>query len=252
MGEGLLGLFDSEGARVLISHLDKRRKLYLGVFAIGFVAGYPIAEMVIEWLLNSDGYIPTGVEVIILQPLEVILLQLRIAAQIAFGLTVATIILDLAWTGSRSFPGAASRLSSSSEGTRVLSTMLMVAALGAMGLAYAHNVLIPFLLEYLAEDSAESGLQSTWQLQSWVGFITGLYFSSILGFQVPILAVLLIRSGLIERSSIVENRGSIWFAALFLGALISPPDPISLFLVGGPMLVLLEVALMYEGFTDRG
>jgi len=252
MGEGLLGLFDSEGTRVLISHLDKRRKLYLGVFAIGFVAGYPIAEMIIEWLLNSDGYIPVGVEVIILQPLEVILLQLRIAAQIAFGLTVATIILDLAWTGSRSFPGAASRLSSSSEGTRVLSAMLMVAALGAMGLAYAHNVLIPFLLEYLAEDSAESGLQSTWQLQSWVGFITGLYFSSILGFQVPILAVLLIRSGLIERSSIVENRGAIWFAALFLGALISPPDPISLFLVGGPMLVLLEVALLYEGFTDRG
>ena len=252
MGEGLLGLFDSEGARVLISHLDKRRKLYLGVFAIGFVAGYPIAEMIIEWLLNSDGYIPVGVEVIILQPLEVILLQLRIAAQIAFGLTVATIILDLAWTGSRSFPGAASRLSSSSEGTRVLSAMLMVAALGAMGLAYAHNVLIPFLLEYLAEDSAESGLQSTWQLQSWVGFITGLYFSSILGFQVPILAVLLIRSGLIERRSIAENRGAIWFAALFLGALISPPDPISLFLVGGPMLVLLEVALLYEGFTDRG
>ena len=252
MGEGLLGLFDSEGTRVLISHLDKRRKLYLGAFAIGFVAGYPIAEMIIEWLLNSDGYIPVGVEVIILQPLEVILLQLRIAAQIAFGLTVATIILDLAWTGSRSFPGAASRLSSTSEGTRVLSAMLMIAALGAMGLAYAHNVLIPFLLEYLAEDSAESGLQSTWQLQSWVGFITGLYFSSILGFQVPILAVLLIRSGLIERGSIVENRGAIWFAALFLGALISPPDPISLFLVGGPMLVLLEVALLYEGFTDRG
>ena len=252
MGEGLLGLFDSEGARVLISHLDKRRKFYLGVFAIGFVAGYPIAEMIIEWLLNSDGYIPVGVEVIILQPLEVVLLQLRIAAQIAFGLTMATIILDLAWTGGRSFPGAASRLSRSSEGTRVLSAMLMVAALGAMGLAYAHNVLIPFLLEYLAEDSAESGLQSTWQLQSWVGFITGLYFSSILGFQVPILAVLLIRSGLIERGSIVENRGAIWFAALFLGALISPPDPISLFLVGGPMLVLLEVALLYEGFTDRG
>jgi len=251
MGEGLLGLFDSEGTRVLISHLDKRRKLYLGVFTMGFVAGYPIAEMIIEWLLNSDGYVPMGVDIIILQPLEVILLQLRIAAQIAFGLAVATIILDLAWTGGRSFPGAASRMSRSSEGTRVLSVMLMVAALGMMGMAYAHNVLIPFLLEYLAEDSAESGLQSTWQLQSWVGFITGLYFSSALGFQVPILAVLLIRSGIVERKSIVENRGAIWFAALFLGAIISPPDPISLFLVGGPMLVLLEVALLYEGLTDR-
>ena len=251
MGEGLLGLFDSEGARSLISYLDKRRKLYLGVFAIGFVSGYPMAELIIEWLLDSDGYIPVGVEVIILQPLEVILLQLRIAAQIAFGLTIATIILDLSWTGSELFPEAASRFSRSSGSTRVVSAILAVTALGVMGLAYAHNVLVPFLLEYLAEDSAESGLQSTWQLQSWVGFVTGLYFSSVLGFQVPILAVLLIRSGLIERSTIVENRGAIWFGALFLGALISPPDPISLFLVGGPMLFLLEVALMYEGFTDR-
>ena len=252
MGEGLLGLFDSEGARSLISYLDKRRKLYLGIFAIGFVSGYPMAELIIEWLLDSDGYIPVGVEVIILQPLEVILLQLRIAAQIAFGLTIATIILDLSWTGSALIPEAASRFSRSSGSTRVVSAILAVTALGVMGLAYAHNVLVPFLLEYLAEDSAESGLQSTWQLQSWVGFVTGLYFSSVLGFQVPILAVLLIRSGLIERSTIVENRGAIWFGALFLGALISPPDPISLFLVGGPMLVLLEVALIYEGFTNRG
>ena len=244
-------MFDSSEVRSLISHLDKRRKLYLGVFAIGFVSGYPIAEMIIEWLLDSDGYIPVGVEVIILQPLEVILLQLRIAVQIAFGLTIAAIILDLSWTGSGTLPGAAARLSRSSGTTRVVSAMLTVAALGAMGLVYAHNVLIPFLLQYLAEDSAASGLQSTWQLQSWVGFITGLYFSSVLGFQVPILAVLLLRSGLIERRTIVENRGAIWFAALFLGALISPPDPISLFLVGGPMLVLLEVALLYEGFRNR-
>jgi sec-independent protein translocase protein TatC len=251
MGEGLLGLFDSGEVRRLISHLDKRRKLYLGVFAIGFVSGYPIAEMIIEWLLDSEGFIPVGVEVIILQPLEVILLQLRIAVQIAFGLTIAAIILDLSWSGGGSFPGAAARQSPGSGTTRVVSAMLTVAALGAMGLVYAHNVLIPFLLQYLAEDSAASGLQSTWQLQSWVGFITGLYFSSILGFQVPILAVLLLRSGLIERRTIVENRGAIWFAALFLGALISPPDPISLFLVGGPMLVLLEVALLYEGLGNR-
>ena len=152
MGEGLLGLFDSEGARSLISYLDRRRKLYLGVFAIGFVSGYPMAELIIEWLLDSDGYIPVGVEVIILQPLEVILLQLRIAAQIAFGLTIATIILDLSWTGSELFPEAASRFSRSSGSTRVVSAILAVTALGVMGLAYAHNVLVPFLLEYLAEN----------------------------------------------------------------------------------------------------
>jgi len=243
--------FDSSGFRHLVSHLDKRRKLYLGVFTIGFVAGYPIGGEVIEWLLESDGYIPEGVEVIILQPLEAILLQLRIATQIAFGLMIATIMLDLSWAGRKAFPEAAAEFSRGSGLARVISTLLTISVLGMMGLAYSHNVLIPFLLEYLAEDSSASGLQSTWQLQSWVGFVTGLYFSSVLGFQVPVAVVVLLRTDLIDKSSIVENRGAIWFIALFLGALISPPDPISLFLVGGPILILLEIALLYEGFAGR-
>ena len=246
MGEGFLGAFDSPIFQWITAHLDRRRKLYLGVFTLGFVVGYPIGGEVIQWLLESEGYVPDGVEVIILQPLEVILLQLRIAAQIAFGMTVATIVLDLAWL-SRSAPSDSTKRRSAGVGTsRVIVALAIMLVLGGLGLAYAHNVLIPFLLEYLADDSEASGLLNTWQLQSWVGFVTGLYFSSIIGFQVPIVTIMLLRSGAISRSSIVENRGLIWFAALFLGALISPPDPISLFLVGGPMLVLLEVALLYD------
>ena len=88
--------------------------------------------------------------------------------------------------------------------------------------------------------------QSTWQLQKWVGFVTGLYFSSFLSFQMPVVVTFLLRAELVDRSAITENRSIIWFLALFLGALISPPDPISLFLVGGPMLVLLELALLMD------
>ena len=58
------------------------------------------------------------------------------------------------------------------------------------------------------------------------------------------------RTEMVDRGFIVHNRGLIWFSALFIGALISPPDPVSLFLVGGPMLVLLELALLYEKLTS--
>ena len=243
-----MGAFDSPTFQRIISYIDKRRKLYLGVFTLGFVAGYPIGGEVIEWLLESEGYVPEGVEVIILQPLEVILLQLRIAVQIAFGSIVVTAVLNLSWLSRSAIPDSTKRVSRDSGASRAMGALAIMLALGGLGLAYAHNVLIPFLLEYLAEDSGKSGLVNTWQLQSWVGFVTGLYFSSIIGFQVPVVTILLLRSGAISRNSIVENRGLIWFSALFLGALISPPDPISLFLVGGPMLVLLEVALMFDSW----
>ena len=251
MGEGFLGVLDSGASRRIIAHLEARRRLYFAVFSVGFIAGFPAAGEIIQWLLDSRGFVPDGVEVIILHPMEVILLQLRIAAQIAFSLTIFSMIADLAWTGRKAVPDS---LVSAAKGMGAFRSILVMGAivtLGVLGIAYAHAILIPFLLEYLAEDSAASGLQSTWQLQSWVGFVTGLYFSSVVGFQVPVMVVVLLRTEMIGREFIVENRGAIWFSALFIGALISPPDPVSLFLVGGPMLVLLEVALLYERLTSR-
>ena len=205
MDEGLLGAFDSPTFQRIISYIDKRRKLYLGVFTLGFVAGYPIGGEVIEWLLESEGYVPEGVEVIILQPLEVILLQLRIAVQIAFGSIVVTAVLNLSWLSRSAIPDSTKRVSRDSGASRAMGALAIMLALGGLGLAYAHNVLIPFLLEYLAEDSGKSGLVNTWQLQSWVGFVTGLYFSSIIGFQVPVVTILLLRSGAISRNSIVRT-----------------------------------------------
>ena len=246
MDDGVSRLLNSDQGRLILSHLTIRRWLYLTSFVIGMVLGFPLGGEVIEWLLESDGYVPDGVQVIILQPMEVILLQLRIAVQVSIGLTFTVVMMDMALVGLRSSSGAVKEAVSMVSASRGFFTFLMVVLLGLLGVAYAHFILIPFLLEYLAEDAIGSGLQSTWQLQKWVGFVTGLYFSSFLSFQMPVVVTFLLRAELVDRSVITENRSIIWFLALFLGALISPPDPISLFLVGGPMLVLLELALLMD------
>ena len=52
--------------RGLIEHM-KRRLLLLGLtFLVGFVAGYPAATEIIQWLMENDGYLPDGVQIIIL------------------------------------------------------------------------------------------------------------------------------------------------------------------------------------------
>ncbi|MGY8702924.1 MAG: twin-arginine translocase subunit TatC, partial [Candidatus Poseidoniales archaeon] len=68
----------------------------------------------------------------------------------------------------------------------------------------------------------------------------------IVGFQIPLLTILLLRSGVIDRAVIFENRRALWFISLLFGAIVSPPDPLSLFLVGGPMLILLELSLIFD------
>jgi sec-independent protein translocase protein TatC len=232
----------------LIKYLKGRITLLIGVFIFGLALGYPLSGDAISWLLQANGYLPEGVELIIIQPMEVILLRLRIATQIGIALVFTMTIVDLSWNGSKII--SKSNKNKIKNNTSRLTSIFLVSlssiGLGVIGAIYAHNILIPMLLDFLANDASNVGLTNTWQLQSWLGFVIGLFFGSVMSFQTPLVTLLLLRTKIISRSSLIENRGIIWFLALLLGAVLSPPDPISMFLVGGPIVLLLEVALLID------
>ena len=232
----------------LIRYLKGRITLLIGVFIFGLALGYPLSGDVISWLLQANGYLPEEVELIIIHPMEVILLRLRIATQIGIALIFTMIIVDLSWNGSKII--SKSNKNKIKNNTSKLTSLFLVSlssiGLGTIGAIYAHNILIPMLLEFLANDASSVGLTNTWQLQSWLGFVIGLFFGSVMSFQTPLVTLLLLRARIISRANLIENRGIIWFLALLVGAVLSPPDPISMFLVGGPIVLLLEVALLID------
>lgn len=234
--------------REFIQHLQDRSYGFTIIFIVGFLIGYPISEEIIELLLGSEGYKPSNVEIIILQPMEVVLLQLQMGTQIGFLLLFFTFIIDIAANSHKIIKRTKRRNKYNFDLKigRILLIMLISLLLAILGIIYSHEILIPMLLDYLSRDATSSGLSSTWRLKSWITFITGLYFSSIIVFQIPLVTILLIRVKFIKRETILENRRILWFAALLFGALISPPDPLSLFLVGGPMLILLEISLIID------
>ena len=85
--------------RGLVEHLNRRLYLLVAVFLVSFIVGYPAAEDVIEWLRHADGYKPDGVQIVILQPMEVVLLRLRIAFNLGMVLVALTLMCDLGWNG---------------------------------------------------------------------------------------------------------------------------------------------------------
>ena len=87
---------------------------------------------------------------------------------------------------------------------RLLLVLFSSIGLGIIGAIYAHNVLIPMLLDFLAKDASTVGLTNTWQLQSWLGFVTGLFFASVMSFQTPLAVLLLLRTGIISSNYIPE------------------------------------------------
>ena len=254
MDEAVGDVMPRAALRGLIEHMRRRVYMLGAIFLTGFVGGYPAATEIIEWLIGNEKYLPEGVHIIILQPMEAVLLRLRIAVNIGIACVVLAILIDFGWNGRRILSEAYRKKFVPTGGGvgGLLFVLLGMTTLAAAGAAYSDGILIPMLLEYLSKDAAASGLESTWQLQAWIGFIVGLFFASVVGFQVPLAVLLMLRYDIIERTSIANNREILWFSALAFGALLSPPDPLSLFLVGGPVLALLEAALILDKLTSRG
>ena len=236
----------------MIGHIRGRLLLLTAIFLIGLVGGYPVSGRVIEALLDSTAYKPENVEVVILHPMEAVLIRLRMGVHLGAILSVLFLVGDISWNGRKIF-SEAKRVVYTGKGSLsgLIVIVLFSLLLALTGSLYSHEVLVPFLLDYLSEDAASANLSSTWQLRSWIGFIVGLYFASIVGFQVPLLTWILLRNRIINIDSMTRNKGVMWFLGMAFGAFLSPPDPISMFLVAGPVLILMEFVLILHVMTNR-
>ena len=239
--------------RRLGQHLRTRVRVLSILFVVGFVGGYPLAGSVLEWMIAQPKLIPDDTTIIILQPLELILLRLQIAGYLGIALVVMALIWDAARLASRTKIPEDMELPELPKGalSRGLAAISLSLGLAVLGLIYAWDILIPFLLEYLQEDAAAAGLETTWHLQAWIGFLLSLALGSALAFQVPLVVLVVIRGNLVERAILTHYRRHLWFTSIVVGAMISPPDPLSLGLIAAPMILLFEVALLIDALIPQ-
>ena len=220
------------------NHIRSRMKLIVALFIIGIAIGIPISHRVVDWLLEV-GLVPENVNIIILTPVEFIMLQVRVGAWLGAGLAVLALIVDGAWKS-----GLAKK--SPRPAFSVIVAVVFAIILATAGLIYSWYLLTPMLLDYLAADAQSAGLSTEWRLSSFIGFIISLCLACVIGFQAPLITMLSLQSGAVDRATLLAYRRHIWFTTFVLGAAFSPPDPLSLFLVSLPIILLFEAALIWD------
>ncbi len=245
-------LLDSPGGQMISDASDflrKQAKLLIFLFLASVVIGFSLTKSVVSWLI-ADERLPEGVNIIVTSPIEFILLQFQIA--VSFGIIVICVylILSLVRNGTQN-PALRARLAElelkpPKFSPAFLLTILAIFSLGLSGLTYSWDFLTPMILQYLTDDAQNAGLSTEWRLSGYVGFIVNLALACIVGFQAPVITILCLRLGIASRLQITQYRKHIWFTAFILGAFLSPPDPLSLFLVAMPVVILFEVALMLD------
>ena len=250
-------MVESPGGRILsdaAEFLRKRMKLLLVLFILCFVFGFSLTKALISWLID-DSRLPDGVNIIVISPIEYIVLQLQIAASFGLLIIISAVIIEGTFRGLKNESVLARiqelDLKPPKLSLTMISTISSIILLSGLGLLYAWEFLTPMILDYLTTDAQSAGLSTEWRLSGYVGFLVNLTLASMIGFQAPVVTIVVMRMGIVSREEIKLFRKHIWFGAFVLGAFLSPPDPLSLFLVSMPVIILFELALILERFLSN-
>jgi sec-independent protein translocase protein TatC len=131
---------------------------------------------------------------------------------------------------------------------------IVVASLGsfsfALGVTCGYFALAP-LLTILLGFKLE-GAEHYWKIKDFMSFAFYWLLGSGFVFELPLAMAALTRLGIVQTETLRRKRPYALVGALIIAAIITPPDPISMLLVGIPLIFLYEIGLLLCAFWSHG
>jgi sec-independent protein translocase protein TatC len=126
----------------------------------------------------------------------------------------------------------------------VVSTLLFL-----MGMAFAYFLVFPVLFGFIAT-SAPIGVSVMTDIGSYLDFVTTMFVSFGLAFEVPIAVLILVKFNLVKVEALKEARPYVIVGAFIVGAILTPPDVISQVMLALPLCLLYEAGVLASKFVQ--
>jgi sec-independent protein translocase protein TatC len=129
---------------------------------------------------------------------------------------------------------------------------LLIASTGLfyMGVAFAYYVVFPLVFGFLTA-AAPEGVTVMTDIAKYLDFVLTLFFAFGLSFEVPIVTIVLVWTGVASPQSLAEKRPYVIVGAFIVGMFLTPPDAISQTLLALPIWMLFEVGLLFSRLFVR-
>jgi sec-independent protein translocase protein TatC len=127
----------------------------------------------------------------------------------------------------------------------VSSTLLFYA-----GAAFAYFVVFPLVFAFFTSTAPE-GVSVMTDISRYLDFVLTLFFAFGAAFEVPVVTVLLVWTGMVTQDELREKRPYIIVGAFVIGMLLTPPDVISQTLLAVPVWLLFELGVYFSGWFTR-
>lgn len=231
---------------VILAALRKKLMRIAIVIGIGTFGSFPFMSRLLNRIQKD--LLPEGVKTIIIQPVEAILLELKMSLIIGVLLSLP-LIAYYVYDALKNRYDVANRFEIKKSFILLISVSATI--LFILGAAYSYFIMLPILLRFLNTLAMGVGAASTWSLELWVHFVVMMTVVFGLAFELPIVLPLLVRSGVVSYQNLREHRKHGVVIMFIAAAIITPPDVISQLMIALPMLLFYEVGLIITRLTIK-
>lgn len=229
----------------LLEHLDELRsrvfKSALGFFVV-FVACATVSKHILAILLAPvQNVLPDGDSLSYIRLTEPFLTHLKAAALVALFISAPVFLYQL-WAFVS--PGLYRH-----ERRWIVPFLTFGTGFAAAGGVFAYLVIVPVAANWLI--GIGEGYQNIVTLQEAFAFVNRILIGMGIVFELPILIFFLARIGVVTPAFLMRHFRVVVLLIAVLSAVLTPPDPLSMLLFAGPMVLLYLIGVGVAWLSGR-
>ena len=229
---------DLDQPQTLIAHLTELRdriiRCLIAVFII-FLFLFPFANEIYEFIsLPLRDLLPEGASMIATEVASPFLTPFKLSMLLSLYLAMPYVLFQI-WR----FIAPGMYLTEQRIAIPILSSSIF---LFYAGTAFAYFVVFPLVFGFFT-NVAPDGIEIMTDINRYLDFVLKLFFAFGMAFEIPIVAIILIVTGVTTAEKLASKRPFILVGCFVIGMLLTPPDVISQSLLAIPMWILFELGI---------
>lgn len=110
------------------------------------------------------------------------------------------------------------------------------------GMAFAYFAVFPMVFGFITA-SAPQGVAVMTDIDKYLSFVMSMFLAFGVTFQVPVAVVAMVKMGFVTVAKLREIRRYVIVGAFIAGAILTPPDIVSQFMLAVPLWLLYEAGI---------
>jgi len=229
-----------------LSHLVELRNRLIRVLIVIGIIFVPMAFFARELysLLAAPllATLPAGGQMIATDVVGVFLVPMKVALTVSFLIALPYVLFQV-WAFVA--PGLYAH-----EKKLALPLVASSVLLFFVGMSFAYFAFFPMVFGFMAQFAPE-GVAWMTDIEKYFSFVLTMFLAFGVTFEVPIIVIVLVKIGVVDVIKLREWRPYVIVGAFVVGAVFTPPDVISQFMMAVPLCLLYELGIILASIIVR-